>query len=70
MFNRIIRFPPRNSFFLFGARGTGKTLLLKERFKDAAVLYSDLLDPELNQTYSLRPQTLREQLPALPKKTE
>jgi predicted AAA+ superfamily ATPase len=70
MFNRIIRFPPKNSFFLFGARGTGKTLLLKERFKDAAALYIDLLDPDLNQTYSLRPRTLLEQLAALSKKTE
>lgn len=69
MFNRIIRFPPKNSFFLFGARGTGKTLLLKERFKGAAALYIDLLDPDLNQTYSLRPRTLLDQLAALPKKT-
>lgn len=69
MFNRIIRFPPKNSFLLFGARGTGKTLLLKERFKSAAALYIDLLDPDLNQTYSLRPRTLLEQLAALPKKT-
>lgn len=70
MFNRIIRFPSKNSFFLFGARGTGKTLLLKERFKEAAALYIDLLDPDLNQTYSLRPRTLLEQLAALPKKTD
>jgi predicted AAA+ superfamily ATPase len=63
-------FRVKTVFFLFGARGTGKTLLLKERFKDAAALYIDLLDPELNQTYSLRPQTLREQPPALPKQTE
>jgi SpoVK/Ycf46/Vps4 family AAA+-type ATPase len=70
MFNRIIRFPKKNSFFLFDARGTGKTLLLKERFKEAAALYIDLLDPDLNQTYGLRPRTLLEQLAALPKKTE
>jgi predicted AAA+ superfamily ATPase len=70
MFNRVIQFPKKNSFFLFGARGTGKTLLLKDRFKGPAALYIDLLDPELNQTYSLRPRTLLEQLAALPRKTE
>lgn len=70
MFNRIIQFPKKNSFFLFGARGTGKTLLLRERFSQPNALYIDLLDPELNQTYSLRPRTLLEQLAALPKQTE
>ena len=70
MFNRVIEFPKNNSFFLFGARGTGKTFLLKNRFNTSRALYIDLLDPEQNETYSLRPQTLAEQLAVLEKEKE
>lgn len=70
MFNRSIKFPKNNSFFLFGARGTGKTFLLRNRFKTSQTLYIDLLDPEQNEMYSLRPQTLSEQLAVLEKERE
>ncbi|MGH7494350.1 MAG: ATP-binding protein [bacterium] len=70
MFNRFIKFSKNNSFFLFGARGTGKTYLLKDHFKPAHALYIDLLAPDQNETYSLRPQTLAEQLAALGKEIE
>lgn len=70
MFNRLIKLPKNNSFFLFGARGTGKTFLLGEHYKAASAFHIDLLDPEANQTYSLRPRTLVEQLAALGKETE
>lgn len=70
MFNRLIKFSKNNSFFLFGARGTEKTYLLKDHFKPARALYIDLLAPDQNETYSLRPQTLAEQLAALGSKTE
>lgn len=69
MFNRLLQFPPNNSFFLFGARGTGKTFLLKQRFAPSQALYIDLLDPDQNEIYTLRPGTLVEQLAALPEKT-
>lgn len=62
IFKRLISFPKANSFFLFGARGTGKTHLLKERFPGRGILYIDLLDPEQGDLYSLRPKTLVEQL--------
>ncbi len=65
MFNRIIRLPQNSSFFLFGPRGSGKTHLLKERFRTPSVFYVDLLDPETFQTLSLRPKVLIEQLRAL-----
>jgi len=55
---------------LFGARGTGKTFLLKEHFQPLPALYIDLLDPDHNETYSLRPQTLAQQLAALGDETE
>jgi len=70
MFNRLIKLPENNSFFLFGARGTGKTFLLKQRFKTSRALYIDLLAPDQNETYSLRPRTLSEQLAALGRETE
>ena len=70
MFSRIIKFSKNNSFLLFGARGTGKTFLLKEHFKSPAALYVDLLDPDQNEIYSLRPQTLAQQLAALGDETE
>ncbi len=67
MYNRLIRLPEKSSFFLFGARGSGKTHLLKAHFSSRKVLYLDLLDPETFQTLSLRPKSLVEQLEALPK---
>jgi predicted AAA+ superfamily ATPase len=70
MFNRLIRFPGKNSFFLFGARGTGKTFLLKQRFSASRALFIDLLNPDQTEIYSLRPQTLTEQLQALGKGIE
>jgi predicted AAA+ superfamily ATPase len=70
MFNRSINLPKNNSFFLFGARGTGKTYLLKERFHEIPALYIDLLDPDQNETFNLRPRALVEQLGALKTGTE
>ncbi len=70
IFNRSIKFPKANSFFLFGARGTGKTHLLKTRFKKESVFYLDLLDPERNERYTLRPRTLTEQLASLEPKVK
>ena len=36
----------KSSFFLFGARGTGKSTFLKEWFSAKDVLWLDLLRPE------------------------
>jgi len=70
MFNRLINLSKSNSFFLFGARGTGKTFLLREQFKRVPTLFIDLLDPEQNHTFNLRPRALVEQLAALTAETE
>lgn len=70
MFNRLIKLPKNSSFFLFGARGTGKTFLLKEHFKPPKAAYFDLLSPEVNETFSLRPQALLEQLAVRGEDTE
>lgn len=44
------------SFFLFGARGTGKTTLLNELFKDEKYHLIDLLNIELEERFSIQPQ--------------
>ncbi len=46
------------SFFLFGARGTGKTTWLKHSLKQA--VFIDLLDPAVFRAYSAAPERLRE----------
>lgn len=50
--------PIKESFFLFGPRGTGKTTWLKLNFPDA--LWVDLLEPDLFRAYSARPERLSE----------
>ncbi len=54
-----------NSFFLFGARGTGKSTLLKSLFKNEKAFWVDLLIPEQEDLYSRRPQELLERLEEL-----
>ncbi|MDF1569668.1 MAG: AAA family ATPase [Spirochaetaceae bacterium] len=63
--HRQLKLSDSNSFFLFGARGTGKTTLLKEApfLKDA--LYIDLLNADQEEQYALRPTLLIEQAEAL-----
>ncbi len=48
----------KQSFFLFGPRGTGKTTWLKQHLEDA--LFIDLLAPEVYRAYSAKPERLRE----------
>ena len=45
-------------FFLFGPRGTGKTLWAKHTFPDA--LRIDLLDPVIHRELAARPEKLAE----------
>ena len=42
MYPRLLQPPPKQSFFLFGARGVGNTAWVHEQFPDA--LFFDLLD--------------------------
>lgn len=41
--------PPSASYFLFGARGTGKSSLVRQAYPDA--LYIDFLDPAVMRDY-------------------
>jgi predicted AAA+ superfamily ATPase len=59
--------PADNSFFLFGPRGSGKTLWLRRTFPDA--LFLDLLSPAVARTLSAEPDRLRELLLAKPAAT-
>ena len=56
--------PPPSSFFLFGPRGTGKSLWLRTAFPDALRL--DLLDPATFQALQARPQHLIERVRGRP----
>ena len=56
--------PPASSFFLFGPRGTGKSLWLRAAFPDALRL--DLLDPGTFQTLQARPEHFLERVRGRP----
>lgn len=53
--------------FLFGARQTGKSTLLKERFKGE--IYYDLLNPRVRKAFKLNPNSLWEALQDKPSGT-
>lgn len=55
---------PSQSFFLFGPRGTGKTMMLKKRYPDA--FYIDLLNPERYRDLLAHPEYLLELVKAVP----
>jgi len=57
LLRRLFR-APKESFFLFGPRGTGKSTWLRQTFPGA--IYVDLLDPEAFRTYLARPERLGE----------
>ncbi|WP_446831744.1 ATP-binding protein [Candidatus Foliamicus sp.] len=70
MFRRILNTSKRSSFFLFGARGTGKTTYIRETFGPDESLYLDLLDPEIEDLYARNPGRLEQQVRALPDAVE
>jgi len=66
MFRRVINILKSNSFFLFGARGTGKTKLLTTEFLPEISLRLDLLDPELEDRLVKSPNELNRILAQCP----
>lgn len=62
MFHRLINPIKSNSFFVFGARGTGKSTYLKGFLEGTQHLYIDLLDPQIEQKYSLHPEILKDEI--------
>ena len=70
MFRRTLKTSQRSSFFLFGARGTGKTTYIQDVFNPNASLYLDMLDPEIEDLYARNPGRLEQQVRALPDAVE
>jgi len=63
MKTRALR-PPAGSYFLFGARGTGKSSFVRLQYPGG--LYIDLLDPATQREYLTRPERLAELVRAQP----
>lgn len=65
MFERDLKPSKTRSFFLFGARGTGKSSLLRELFTSKEAFFFDLLDARVAQDFAAYPERFRNQLDAL-----
>lgn len=61
MYDRLIDLPDRQSFFLFGPRGTGKTSLIREKFAKCTRL--DLLDDGIYTKLLANPRGLSDFVP-------
>ena len=70
MYNRLINLSKNSSIFLFGARGTGKSYLLRNRYSENNTVFIDLLDPKTYLDYSMNPSSLQNFLDALNDKIE
>ncbi|MCB0322560.1 MAG: ATP-binding protein [Bdellovibrionales bacterium] len=68
--NRVVNLPESNSFFMFGARATGKTWLLRKRLPEGSTIFIDLLSPKDYDRYSRSPSSLSELLATLPEHGE
>jgi predicted AAA+ superfamily ATPase len=62
MVPRLLRPLKIRSFFIFGARGVGKSTWLRTQFDDKNSVYINLLDPEVYESFLLAPQRLNELL--------
>ncbi|MCI5064750.1 ATP-binding protein [bacterium] len=60
MVKRLVNPFKSNSFFVFGARGTGKTYFLRRFLDPSSTLEINLLDPDAYERFSLSPSTLKE----------
>ena len=63
MYKRLLQNPlnNKNSFFLFGARGTGKSYWLRKQLKDSILF--NLLEPETRIELTTKPSLLEQQIP-------
>jgi predicted AAA+ superfamily ATPase len=62
MFNRLVKPPKNQSFFLFGPRQTGKTWLLRNEFQPEQTLYYNLLLSEEYMRLNANPVLFREEV--------
>jgi len=66
MFKRFQSLTSNYSFFLFGPRGTGKSTLLKNKFKKETSYWIDLLDLQIEEKFSRDPNLLYSIVKGLP----
>jgi len=66
MFPRSINIPKNRSCFLFGARGTGKSTLLREAFAPASTRFFNLLEAGTEDRLARDPSALEREVLALP----
>src|SRR3990167_6377899 len=69
MFNRMVNPSKNNSFFIFGARGTGKSTWLEWKFESIPHLYIDLLNLDEEERLAKDPGALLAQVKGLDQKT-
>lgn len=63
---RLLKLILSYSFFLFGARNTGKSTLLRQTFNSQNCFWIDLLDPNQEEIFARNPSELRAIVLALP----
>jgi predicted AAA+ superfamily ATPase len=63
---RILQLADNHSFFLFGARNTGKSTLIQERFNIQQSLWINLLDLDQEEQFAREPNLLYAMVKALP----
>jgi predicted AAA+ superfamily ATPase len=66
MIDRKIRLPSQHSFFLLGARGTGKSSLLRAHFQvepqNPQLMWFDLLDPRIEDRFIRDPGLFKDEI--------
>jgi predicted AAA+ superfamily ATPase len=68
--NRALTIPKNRNLFLFGARNTGKSTLLKHTFNNQNCFWVNLLNPDLEEKYSRNPNSLAQEILALEPEVE
>ena len=68
MIHRILNIPKNSSCFLFGARGTGNSTLLRTLFLPETTLAYNLLEADTEDRLARDPQTLEREVLALPER--
>lgn len=69
MRHRLLTLPMNYHLFLFGARGTGKSTLLRQTYGENHSIWIDLLDPEKEAYFSREPNALKAMVQNLPPET-
>ena len=65
-FPRLLKLPKNHSLFLFGARNTGKSTLVKVSYDEKTILYIDLLKKASEARFSRDPDELYQVVTQLP----